>query len=401
MTDHRFALDLELAEQLRSEAATATDPDLSGDAAGPLQQLVLETSKRLEAAAPLPASSTIYFIDDVRLRSSAAQLVAAFETHDESEVADACLSIAEWAEACGAVHAMRWFLRAAAAFRPADAAIAVRIGRLARRQADHSSARAWYNRAIHVGSATGAWYQVATAMIGLGLTEWRAGSPEDAEIAFFRAATAARKHGLTEREAAAYHNIAVLCFESGKIHDGVSYARKALDGYGRDRKKILVLANDLAWVWMDVNRAYRSALPIFEETLRAHPPGTERVVFLANAARAAAGLGKTDTYLHYQNVLLDETEKSTAVDGHAAALLELAKGALHLGLRREARRSAARALRIAQERNETALISEGEAVLRGLRVRIDSPESAVENTSSPWVEERMDDLVRQLVLTIR
>jgi tetratricopeptide (TPR) repeat protein len=399
-----FTPDLQVAGTLRESAqGIPLQEEFSSGAGDSIRQLMADVLERLNTAnttSQAPPCGDPLRTDDVELRMLAARLIDALGADDPAAKAEACLKLATWADKRDALKTSSWFVAAAAAFKPADASIAVRAGNLSRRQADYAAAQEWLSRAIEVAKATGASDALADAYAALGFVQRKLGNFGIAAESHLAAARIARKNQLVDREARAYHNLAVLSFELDKPHDGVSYGRKALDAYGRDRARILILANDLAWVWMDHDGAYRRALSIFQECLRSIAKPTQRIVVLGNAARAAAGAGDEAAFESMVQELHALLPESPLSENHAQGLLELAKGAALLKYTRTAEDNALRALGAARQRQENALVKEAEDLLTELRGGSPRPVRGAPATSEQ-ADERLTDLVTDLFLTLR
>ncbi|MBV9109084.1 MAG: tetratricopeptide repeat protein [Gemmatimonadetes bacterium] len=399
-----FTPDLQVAGRLRASAEILPLHDeFSSTAGDSIRQLMADVLERLSSAHAETAESVRSHAGgtgDIDLRILAAHLLDTLRGNDSTATADACLNIAGWAEKRSALRTASWFVAAAAAFKPADASIAVRAGKLARLQADYDGACDWLTRAIEVARATGASDSLADAYGALGFVQRKLGDFQSAVESHLTAARIALRHQLSDREARAYHNLAVLSFELDRRHDGISYGRKALDAYGRDRERILILANDLAWLWMDHDGAYAHALSIFQESLRSISKPANRIIILGNIARAAAGIRNVAAYRRAASMLEDLVAESPVGEGHAQGLLELAKGAALLGHTERAEETARRALQHALSRKENALLTETESFLANLRSGRPQP-NRTRSEHSRSADERLNDLVSDLVLTLR
>ena len=316
--------------------------------------------------------------------------------------AAACAQVAQWAESRNALRTAAFFVEAATAFGPSDAKLANWAGRLAMRRAEYESANRWYCKGIELGERGQDWESVAIGWSGLGaIMRNSGGDPEDAAALHMRSLAVARRHGLTTQEAEGFHALAVLAFDQHRYHEGVTYARNALDIYGGNRRGIVVLANNLAWLWMDKDHTYRRVLPIFRECARSDANPAHQVVMLGNLARAAAGAEDWENFESAEYQLRSKLLQAQDWEGHAAGLLELAKGALMLGLRDKARLYAQQAHAAAKRRREAALEKEAYAFLE----QVDTPGAAPAQTgprvASKPEEQRMDDLAMELVLALR
>jgi tetratricopeptide (TPR) repeat protein len=386
---------------LRTARDVHPQDELSADGASIRQlmdrvsQCMGATPESVETPQPLAAA-------DGDLSKRGTELLAALNDGQPADSAESCLRIAEWAEKRNALSTAAFFFEAAAAFDPDNAALVNRTGKLAMRRADYDAARAWYQRGIELGKAGEDWDAVAVGWSGLGAIARRSGEdPQDAAVFHMRSLALARKHGLPVREAEGFHALAVLSVEQQRYHEGITHARNALDIYGRNQPQILILANDLAWLWMDRDRAYSRVLPIFRQCVRSAETPAHRVIMLGNLARAAAGIGDRAEFHQAEADLVAALPESFHLEGHADGLLELAKGAALLGLAELSRRYATEAAEAAVKRREAKLAEEAGEFLK----RLDRPEPLETASPSPSthtpVEQRMDDLAMELVLAMR
>lgn len=388
---------------LRNAREARPHEELPDDAAS-IRELVTKLARQLGATAVSSSRRRwqAHSPNDEELKRLGDALLSALKDRKRPSIAAACNQIAQWAEGRNALRTAAVFAEAAARFDGNDPVLANRAGKLAMRRAEYEAAKRWYQRGIDVGARQQNWDAVAIGWSGLGAIARSSGEDLDDAISYhMRSLALARRYGLSAREGEGFHALAVLAFDRQRYHEGITYARKALDTYGKDRPQVVILANDLAWFWMDKHQAYGRALPIFRETVRlAHTPA-HQIVMLGNLARAAGGMGDWVSFESAEYRLQATLPEAQDREGHAAALLELAKGALLLGLEENARRYAQEALAAAEARKEKALRAEAKAFIEHLEMPQPTPAEDNPRVKSKPVEQRMDDLATELVLALR
>lgn len=318
---------------------------------------------------------------------------------DPGSVARACMEASDWAAENRFPGTALVFAHAAASCAPSDAAYAHRVAMLARQQAAHVRAEVWYRRAIVLGRRGQDWYSYARSLDGLGLLHWQRGNIPAARVFHLRALKAARNHRVRKVEAQALHNLCVIASERGAVEEAVSYGREAFRLYGRDHPDLPALASDLAWTWMEHEGAYDRALPIFQSLHRHFRDPVQRLLNVANIARAAGGAGDDGTFAWAWEALWEMLWLTPDEQGHAAALLDAAHGARILGRLPQAQVAAARALALAERRGETKVCFAAEALLGSLRQGAPEPDVR-EATPCPRDAEADDHLASQLVAAL-
>jgi tetratricopeptide (TPR) repeat protein len=127
----------------------------------------------------------------------------------------------------------------------------------------------------------------AIAHLGWGNLEAELGRLEKAEFhatKAYRAALRVGRHGLA---ASAYHDLMTVKIHTDDLTAAWKYAREAVAVYKVDHPRFPALSHDIAFLWGKLGM-YSSALPIFLAVLPAMTRRKERLVVLANVARAAA-----------------------------------------------------------------------------------------------------------------
>jgi len=294
-----------------------------------------------------------------------AQMTDAPQSADLARLVFAVRSVARWAQRRGAPATRLAFTRAAALALPQDAPLALETGRLARDLARHAQAEAWFRRAIRLARGRD-WECYAWGFIGLGVLYKHTGNYPAAGAVVSRALRAARKRRLSGVEGSARHHLFTFSLDAGRMEEAYAHARAALQAYGEGHSRLPALAHDLGCFWAQQGRFAR-ALQIFEAALPWFADAPNRLLALANFARAAAGAGDHPRYARVRQeaaaLLADPTTALIA----AEALLLLAQGDLSLGDWTRAEEAAGRALAIAEERGERMAQLQAEALLDSAR----------------------------------
>ncbi|HLL82851.1 MAG TPA: hypothetical protein VK420_09380 [Longimicrobium sp.] len=307
-------------------------------------------------------------------------LLAAPEESPGDAVAAACTAIGEWAEEEQHGATALAFTQAAALAMPRSAALALKVGQVARDRAEMARAETWFRHAIMISRQVGDWETYARAYIALGNMAIKRGSFPVAHRMHIKALRAARRKGLPELQGMAAHDLFVVATETGRHTQAEEYARAAFRAYGPTHIRLPLLAHDVAYLWMQQGYFAR-AMGVFE-ALRPHVVGRRErnVTVVANIARAAGGVGDREAFRKAWvevNRLAKEPEVRPVL---AVAMLELAHGAASLGEWDRAEQAAEHALAVATELRQAKVSISAETVLdlvrNGRRVERRTPENA-------------------------
>jgi tetratricopeptide (TPR) repeat protein len=294
-----------------------------------------------------------------------AQMADAPERADAARLVYAVRTIARWAERAGAPATRLAFTRAAALALPQEAAMALETGRLARDLAHHAQAEAWFRRGIRLARGRD-WESYAWGFIGLGILYMRAGNYPAAGVVVSRALRAARKRRLTAVEGSARHHMFVFCVDAGRMEEGYAHARAALHAYGDGHPRLPALAHDIGCFWAQQGRFSR-ALPIFEAALPIFQDDVNRLLSLANYARAAAGAGDRRRYEAARAEAMGLLAAPACGEVAAESLLLIAQGDTGLGDWARAEEAARQAVEIAAQRGEARTQMAAEALIEAAR----------------------------------
>jgi hypothetical protein len=274
----------------------------------------------------------------------------------EGRLSWACVCVADWALGRGAVRAGLAFAEAAALASPLQARYAWLAGRLLRTHREGRTAERWLRRAYRLAVAQKDGETQARALTALGNLSMMRGSFPAARGLHTRALRISRRWHLREQEGMALHDLFVMAMNEGSRVDADRYARAAVTAY-RDSPRLPRLVHDIAYFWIGQGYAGR-AIPVFE-ALRHHFRNPDLAVRLvANIARAAGATGNRALFHQCRSEVGELEPQLETREGMAAALLEMAYGAVTLeewGLASELTSNAAEAARLHDEANVQVL----------------------------------------------
>lgn len=277
-------------------------------------------------------------------------------------VASRCRTIEEWADNRNAPRTAVEFAQLVALATPADASAAARVARRVRDLAEYARAESWYWEAIVRARKAGDWQAYVLSTLGLGITSIRRGNYPAARRSFERGVRRARRQGLTNYEAMAYHELASWAIKTDNLPQTVQYGRAASRLYGPDHPRLPALAHDLAVFWMN-----RGFFDVGFQVVSAIPADfgspSDQLVRYSSVARAAGAIGSEAAFDEAQagmeRLLADAKVASRA----AGTLLDLGRGALSLGRVQSATEIVLRARTLARARAEGELLWEADSLL--------------------------------------
>jgi tetratricopeptide (TPR) repeat protein len=332
-----------------------------------------------------------------------AEMLDAPDEFPSERVAEACTSIARWAEEDGNGVTALAFTQAAALASPRSAALPLAVGHLARRAGELARAESWFRHAIMIGRQIGDWDSYARAYIEIGNMLMRRGNFPAAQRMHNKALRAARRKGLRELQGRALHDLFVIAGETGRVAQAEDLARQAYRAYQPDHPLLPILAGDVAYLWMEQGYFERAL-----EVLRALEPHfwdpRRRFGLLSNIARAAAGCRKQDLYRKSSTEAQRLSRQADTQDLAPGCLLELAIGASMLEEwdRAEAiaGQAAEQAAALGQAKVRLRAESVAEAVRNGRRIE-GHQERVKSTTTTRRAESLASDFVKALERTER
>ncbi|HEX8242031.1 MAG TPA: tetratricopeptide repeat protein [Longimicrobium sp.] len=310
----------------------------------------------------------------------------------------ACVCVADWALGRGARRTGLAFAEAAARTAPQQPRYAWLAGRLLRGHGNARAGERWLRRAHRLAVAQRDWETQARSLTSLGNLMAERGRHGDARHYHARALRIAQRFRLREQEAMALHDLFTISIEEGRRTEAERYARSALEAYSPTDPRIARLAHDVAYWWMSLGY-YARALHVLRALRPYFTRPEEELWVVANSGRAAAGMG--DHALFNEMLSAAETliPRLSTAESLAAALLELAYGAVALANWSAARVLAGRAIDAGQARSEANVTVRAEALIAA----VDRHDSAglegvvpVREMATRSAEQLADDLLISL-----
>lgn len=310
-----------------------------------------------------------------------------------------CTYLSSWAEQHGALATAAVWAHAAACVCPGNPQLAYKAGRLARRRADYARAEEWLTRAVLLGRQVGDWESYGRGFLGLGNVHIQRGDYPRAKKRLARCRRVSVHHGLRALEADALHDLCGIAIEAGHLEEVNVLANAARRAFGEGNPRLPILAHDVAYAWMQKGY-FAQALEVFEAALPHYGQRHERVLVLADIARAAAGIGDTCRFDDAWARTWSLIEEDSTRDHVAQGLLDLARGAAFLRRWEEGERAARRSLELAWMRQEARVRLTAEAVLEQIQ-RERGSESRTQAPDLPEINEGVEMLTVDFVGSLR
>lgn len=312
----------------------------------------------------------------------------------EARLSWACVCVADWALGHGAVRAALAFAEAAALASPTQARYAWLAGRLLRTHGEGRTAERWLRRAHRLAVEQKDVETQARALTALGNLLVQRGNFPQARGYHTRALRISRRWRLRESEGMALHDLFAIAQSEGKRAEADRFARDAVAAY-RASPRLPRLVHDIAYSWISQGYASR-AVPVFE-ALRPHfrNPDLE-FKLVANLGRAAGSMGNRELFHQYRAELRALQPQLETRQTVAAALLEMAYGAVALeewAAASELAQDAGEAARVHDEANVLMLAEAlGDAVARRDASSVDEV-VAERRTAIPAVDQFAAEMV--------
>jgi tetratricopeptide (TPR) repeat protein len=271
----------------------------------------------------------------------------------ETEVADACSQVAEWASATGCAETALQFAEAAAAVDSASAHRANEAGRIARNHAEYARAEMWFERGIGLARQQHDSIAYTRGHIGYGIMCQTLGRDSRAQRHFNTASLAARKRGRFWLAAEAQHDLLLMMAERGNFAQATAHARKALRWYPKHHPRFPFFVADFAFCLV-CQAHYIEAIQLLTAALDSLTEPAEQVLAVSVLVRAHGGLGNVAEFRSTRMRLVDLLRTFKAHE--PAARINLAEGERAVGRWLGAWRNATRALRLAKEKRDAVVI---------------------------------------------
>jgi tetratricopeptide (TPR) repeat protein len=328
------------------------------------------------------------------LRAAAEVLRAPGEV-TRAQLTAACLDVSRWADERDLPGTALAFAQAGAIASPRDPAMGYRVGLLARRRAEYPRAESWFRRVIGLGRQAKDWESYAQAFLGLANLYMQRGNYPAARRFLIRCLRAARRHGLRELQAKAYHDLFAIAIQTDQLAEANDLARLAFRAYGSRHPRLPVLASDIGLLWL-LRGEFAPAL----EVLRAAHPHIshpcEQLLSWGNIARAAGGAGDRATFDEAWDQIWSYAGDWHNRENAPWALMDAARGATSLGDWPRAERAAATAREIAARREEAHVLVEAESVLDSVTRRLQFQAATPSAEDDAAVQGLAADITRYL-----
>jgi tetratricopeptide (TPR) repeat protein len=325
------------------------------------------------------------------------RMLGAPDTTSGDSIADGCRTVAEWASAQEYSATALAFTQAAALASPRNAALALAVGRLARGRNELPRAETWYRHAIMIARQISDWETYGRAYLALGNMSRQRGNFPAAHRMHIKALRSGKRKGLGPIVGLASHELFVIATETGRSEQAEHYARQAFRAYGAENDMLPALAHDIAYYWMEQGYFAR-ALQVFEALEPLFPDLKGKLLIRANVIRAAGAAGDRDQFRRMWNETIKLTREPEALPVVADSLLEMARGAASLGEWDRAEQVAERAVTVASERSQAAVMVRAESVLGSIRSgrSVEKAIAARAGRTSDQADALANEMVRSL-----
>jgi tetratricopeptide (TPR) repeat protein len=202
------------------------------------------------------------------------------------QVTSACLAVADWTAARGALGTALAFAQAAAVASPEDPRPAREAGRYASRWGRIARAESWMRVAVGLARRAGDWKTYTQAVVALGDIHAQRLELGKARHAYQMACRSSRRHALREERARALYGLFVAEMQLGQLEEAYRHAQLALRAHRRSKRRRPAVLLDFASLLI-LRGEDAEAAPILEEAL-ATVEGEQRALGLALLARATA-----------------------------------------------------------------------------------------------------------------
>lgn len=271
-------------------------------------------------------------VGDVPGLSSASRVLSALIRYPElahvEDVAAACLTISEWADANHLPCTSLQFAEVAALAHPSSARAAAEAGQKCVVHAAIDRAEIWYERGIRIARRTEDWEWYIRSYLRMGVLRYEQANYRAARRCYARARSTAIWAGYLAFAGKAHHDMLLIEIARRNLRAGEMHARDALTLYPVHYERLPHLAHDYA-VLLTSAGFHEESLRILDVTLQSITRPTERIAVLGTIARASAGCGDGT---RHANAVADVLLLASMSEVNAAGALALAsEGALLLG----------------------------------------------------------------------
>jgi tetratricopeptide (TPR) repeat protein len=377
-TEKRGGAGLEFSDRTRVPsphvAGEAILRELPDDLAGivyPVYRLVLAFSRRHSgstwfSAERLRAWEESVLLGDMEpeLQAPMAVLIGELVDPDRADVplvSRCCWCMTEWALDQHEETALA-FAELAALSWAENGRHALVLARLYRNSGYPRKGEVWFRRASRLASSSADWEAAVLSTSGLAMLFWDQANFPRAKLLLERAQKVAQRHSLGSLEGEVLHNRLAVAITAGELEAAEGFARAAFERYQPEHHRLPALAYDIAYLWLSKGYAGQ-ALNTFHAVLPHFPDGEPRIQVLCALARAAGMLAREDAFAWSAQAAREATAQVEKSPTLAAALIDLALGAISLDRRREALETLERASQVARRMNQSDMLIKADDAL--------------------------------------
>lgn len=304
-------------------------------------------------------------------------------------LADACAVVWEWAERRDLHETALQFAELAARLDAEDPARCSTAGRLSRRGNEPHRGTMWYRRSARLARMRDDDHAFAIAQLGWSNLEQDLGNLRAAEFHATKAYRAALRVGRKTDAAYAFHALSTILIHQERYAEAWAHARNALASYPVKHPRFPAFAHDVAFLMCRLGH-FSSALPVLAQVLPFIERSNERLVVLANLARAAAASGHRVSFERAASRLRQALDEDGEVP--ATALYHLAEAHRTYELWEDAILLAKAALSAATERSQRLTMQRSAQLLQEIEGRTPGDVDLIPEEGSDT------DAVRELLL---
>ncbi|HEX8393562.1 MAG TPA: hypothetical protein VF665_14555 [Longimicrobium sp.] len=314
---------------------------------------------------------------------------------DERRLVHACRTIADWGRRQGATAVQLAFTQAAARLVPDEPRLAYAVGRLARDRGEYARGESWLRASISL-SRNQDWHTYALGYLSLGSLYQMIGNLPAARVVTVRGYRTASRRRLRPLRGTALHNLFSIAGEMLDFRRAHKYALLAFRQYGPDHERFPALVQDVACFWI-LHGCFDLAVRAFHSVLPRFTAGEDRMLVLANLARAAAAAGHTTLYLAARAESAALMSFPQRPEREAQVWLNLARADATAGLTEQAEAALGRAEVLADQLRLGLMRFEAEALrgaIQSARMQSARVEAA---TGTPGLRDEAEQLATAIL----
>jgi tetratricopeptide (TPR) repeat protein len=313
---------------------------------------------------------------------------------DYARLVNACRAVARWGDRRGFTAVQLAFTQAAARLAPEHPRLAYVVGRLSRDRGEYARAETWLRASIRLSRGTD-WHTYALAYLSLGTLYQQLGNLPAARAVTQRGLRATVRRRLRTLEGTAYHNLFVIATEMLDFPGGYDSAQAAFKHYGPGHPRLPALIHDVGCFWI-LQGCFGRAAGILEGVLPRMTGLADRVLVLANLARAAAAAGQREQYERSFAESLGLLPDATSPERAAQVWINLARAAASAGDHPRAEEAARQAVDVAGPLRLAHIQLEVEALQQAIRAARAAGEARVLPPAQAGMEARAEALSLQI-----